>query len=77
MRDICKWHVEEFAWLLGKLKSTPEGAGNMLDNTSLIFVHEHAEANDHKNNGLSMIVAGHAGDDHGKPIVFKIGRAHV
>ena len=61
MRDICKWHVEEFAWLLGKLKSTAEGSGNMLDNTSLIFVHEHAEANDHKNNGLSLIVAGHAG----------------
>jgi hypothetical protein len=61
MRDICRWHVEEFAWLLGKLKSTPEGDGNLLDRTSLVFVHEHAEANDHKNNGLSMIVAGHAG----------------
>jgi hypothetical protein len=61
MRDICRWHVEEFAWLLGRLKSTPEGDGNMLDHTSLIFVHEHAEANDHKNNGLSLIVAGHAG----------------
>ena len=61
MRDICRWHVEEFAWLLGKLKSTPEGDGNLLDRTSLVFVHEHAEANDHKNNGLSLIVAGHAG----------------
>jgi hypothetical protein len=61
MRDICKWHVEEFAWLIGKLKSTPEGAGNLLDTTAIVFVHEHAEANDHKNNGLSMIIAGHAG----------------
>jgi hypothetical protein len=61
MRDICRWHVEEFAWLLGKLKATPEGESNLLERTSLIFVHEHAEANDHKNNGLSLIVAGHAG----------------
>jgi hypothetical protein len=61
MRDICRWHVEEFAWLLGKLKATPEGDGNVLDRTSIVFVHEHAEANDHKNNGLSLIVAGHAG----------------
>jgi hypothetical protein len=61
MRDICRWHVEEFAWLLGKLKSTPEGDNNLLQRTSLIFVHEHAEANDHKNNGLSLIVAGGAG----------------
>ena len=31
MRDICRWHVEEFAYLIGKLKSTPEGDGNVLD----------------------------------------------
>ena len=61
MRDICRWHVEEFAYLVGKLKSTPEGSGNLLDHCCLVYVHEHAEANDHKNNGLSMIVAGHAG----------------
>jgi hypothetical protein len=61
LRDICKWHVEEFAYLIGKLKSTPEGAGNVLDNTCLLFVHEHAEANAHKNNNLAVIAAGHAG----------------
>jgi len=61
MRDICRWHVEEFAYLIGKLKSIKEGDGTVLDRTSLLFVHEHAEANDHKNNGYSLIVAGHAG----------------
>ncbi len=58
MRDICRWHVEEFAYLVGKLKATPEAAGNMLDKTTLVYIHEHAEANDHKNNGLSVILAG-------------------
>lgn len=61
LRDICRWHVEEFAYLVGKLKATPEGDGNLLDNTCLLFVHEHAEANPHKNNDLAMILAGHAG----------------
>lgn len=61
MRDICRWHVEEFAYLIGKLKSIKEGDSTVLDRTSLVFVHEHAEANDHKNNGYSVIVAGHAG----------------
>jgi hypothetical protein len=61
LRDICRWHVEEFAYLVGRLKATPEGDGNLLDNTLLVFVHEHAEANAHKNNNLAMIVAGHAG----------------
>jgi hypothetical protein len=61
LRDICRWHVEEFAYLLAKLKSTPEGDGTLLDNCCLLYVHEHAEANPHKNSGLAMIVAGHAG----------------
>ena len=58
LRDICRWHVEEFAYLVAKLKSVPEGDGNLFDHTSLLYLHEHAEANPHKNSGLAMIVAG-------------------
>ena len=36
LRDICKWHVEEFAYLVAKLKSTPEGDGTLLDHTCLV-----------------------------------------
>ena len=61
LRDICRWHVEEFAYLLNKLKSIPEGEGTLLDNCCLVYAHEHAEANPHKNHGLGLIVAGHAG----------------
>jgi hypothetical protein len=61
MRDICRWHVEEFAYLLARLKAIPEGAGTVLDNTCALFIHEHAEADSHKNNGLAVILAGHAG----------------
>jgi hypothetical protein len=61
LRDICRWHVEEFAYLVGRLKSVPEGAGTLLDNTCLLFAHEHAEANPHKNNNLALIAAGHVG----------------
>jgi hypothetical protein len=60
LRDICRWHVEEFAYLIAKLKSIPEGDGTLLDHCCLLYIHEHAEANDHKNNGLPAIVAGHA-----------------
>jgi hypothetical protein len=61
LRDICKWHVEEFAYLLARLKSIPEGDGTLLDHCCLVYAHEHAEANPHKNSGLALIVAGHAG----------------
>ena len=58
LRDICRWHVEEFAYLVSKLKSIPEGAGTLLDNSLLVFVHEHAEANLHKASGMIAVVAG-------------------
>src|SRR5436190_1782218 len=61
LRDICKWHVEEFAYLVAKLKSIPEGDGTVFDHCCLAYVHEHAEANPHKNSGLAMIVAGGLG----------------
>lgn len=61
MRDICRWHVEEFAYLVARLNSVPEGAGTLLDSCALLFVHEHAEANVHKNSGGAVILAGRAG----------------
>ena len=60
MRDICRWHAEEFAYLCNKLRSINEGERTVFDNTCLLYVHEHAEANDHKNNGMAAIIAGHA-----------------
>ena len=61
MRDICRWHVQEFAYLVAKLKSIPEGDGTLLDHCCLVYAHEHAEANPHKNDGHAVIVAGHTG----------------
>jgi hypothetical protein len=58
LRDICRWHVEEFAYFVSKLESVKEGDGTLYDHTTTIFAHEHAEANPHKNSGLAMIVAG-------------------
>ena len=58
MRDINRWFVEEFAYLLAKLEATPEGDGTLLDRTCLTMVHEHAEANSHKNSGLAVVLAG-------------------
>ena len=68
LRDITRWHVEEFSYFLQRLKAVPEGDGNLLDHTCCVYVHEHAEANPHKCNGLAMMVAGGGikGDTHTK-----------
>jgi hypothetical protein len=59
LKDIARWHASEFAYLLAKLKSIREGDGTLLDHCCLLYLHEHAEANEHKNNGLAVILAGH------------------
>jgi hypothetical protein len=59
LRDICRWHVEEFAYFVARLNAIPEGDGTLLDHCCLLYLHEHAEANIHKNNGMVAIAAGH------------------
>jgi len=61
LRDITRWHVEEFAYFLQKLQSVPEGEGTLLDHTCCLYVHEHAEADPHKNYGLAALLAGGGG----------------
>src|SRR6266849_5746068 len=61
MRDICRWHTEEFAYLLERMKAVPEGAGTLLDNTICMSSHEHAEANSHKCRGMAILLAGGGG----------------
>ena len=39
--SLClQWHLGHYAYLLDKLKSTPEGAGGVLDNSVVIFMPE-------------------------------------
>ncbi len=39
--SLClQWHVEHYAYLLDKLKQTPEGDGTVLDHSAIIFMPE-------------------------------------
>lgn len=37
---MLAWHVQQYAYLLEKLKNTPEGAGNALDHSAIVFMPE-------------------------------------
>jgi hypothetical protein len=37
---LLGWHASHYAYLLDKLKNTPEGAGTVLDNSAVIFMPE-------------------------------------
>lgn len=59
---INRWYAEQLAFLLGKLKATPDGdGGTLLDNTLVLWCNELAKGNTHSRRGASYLLAGQAG----------------
>jgi hypothetical protein len=61
IRDINRFHMRQFAYLLGKLKAMPEGDGTVLDNTMLLYGAALADGNRHEHENLPLILAGRGG----------------
>jgi len=71
--SLClQWHISHYAYLLQKLKDTPEGDGSLLDNSALIFMPEaghgrhlnspeDAEPKTHSVENMVLLVGGRAG----------------
>lgn len=66
------WHISHYAYLIDKLKATPEGAGTVLDNSVVVFMPEaghgrhlnspsDTEPKTHSVDDMVLLVAGRAG----------------
>ncbi len=64
------WHARHFAYLVQKLRDTPEGGGTALDNAALLLVNEGGHGFDpeaskaissHSTDGMAVLIAGKAG----------------
>ena len=55
---INTYHVEQFGYFLGKLKSTPDGDGSLLDHTLLAYGSGLSDGNRHDHADLPVLVAG-------------------
>jgi len=55
---INRLHVETFAGLLQKLKSTPDGDGSLLDHSVLLYGSSLSDGNIHQHDNLPIVVAG-------------------
>jgi hypothetical protein len=53
--------MERLAELAKTLRDTPEGAGNLLDNTALLVTTDVAEGRSHSSKDMPMLVLGRAG----------------
>jgi len=58
---IDELHVAMFAYLLEKLKATPDGEGTLLDHSLVLFGSSLSESNIHTHDDLPIVLAGTAG----------------
>jgi hypothetical protein len=61
IRDINKFHVTQLAYLLGKLKSIPEGDGTLLDHCLIAYGSGNSDGNAHNHDDLPILLAGRGG----------------
>lgn len=69
------FHMEQYAYFLGKLQSMAEGEGSVLDNVMLVYGSGLSDGNRHDHNNLPVLLAGGGGRTirPGRHLQFKKG----
>jgi hypothetical protein len=57
---LNRYHVTVFTYLLNKLKSTPDGDGNLLDHSLMLYGSAMSDGNQHNHGPLPIVLAGGA-----------------
>lgn len=58
---VNQWHVAQYAYLVGKLKSMKEGESTVLDNSMVMFASALSDGNSHNPHSLPVLLAGRGG----------------
>jgi hypothetical protein len=58
VEKINAYHVTHFAYLLGKMQSTPDGDGSLLDHSTLMYGTGMGECNAHDPRNIPLVLAG-------------------
>lgn len=58
---INRWHIEQYAYLLRKLKGMKEGEGTVLDNSMILFGSALSDGNSHNPHKLPLVLGGRGG----------------
>ncbi len=78
LKEIETWEMQQFGYLLKRLKETPDGNSNMLDNTLLLLGPEMADGNNHSFENFHYVVAGAKGFiKQGEHIKFELNETNV
>ena len=57
---INRYHLDRFAYLLGRLRSTPEGSSNLLENSMIVYGSGISDGDRHNHDDLPILLAGSA-----------------
>jgi hypothetical protein len=60
-QKINTWHVEQFAYMVDRMKSIKEGDGTLLDHSMLLFGSSLRDGNSHNPHNLPLVLAGRGG----------------
>ena len=58
---INRWHVEQYAYMLNRMKQIREGDGTLLDNAMVLFGSGMSDGNSHNPRNLPLVMAGRGG----------------
>jgi hypothetical protein len=58
IQKIDQFYVEQFSYLVQKMKATPEGEGTLLDNSMLVYGGAIGDGNRHNHDELPILLAG-------------------
>ena len=61
IKTINRFHIEQFAYLLGKLKSMREGEGTLLDHVMIVYGSGIGDGDRHNHDDLPILLAGKGG----------------
>ncbi len=61
VHECVKFYVKNFAYLLERLQATPDGTGNLLDNSVMMMTTDVAEGWSHSIDDMPILLAGRAG----------------
>jgi hypothetical protein len=69
---INRWHVEQFAYLLRRLREMKEGDSTVLDNAMVLFASALSDGNKHDPHRLPIVLGGRGGGriDAGQHLVY-------
>ncbi len=58
---INRWHIEQYAYLLRKLRDMKEGEKTVLDNSMILFASALSDGNSHDPHKLPLVIGGRGG----------------